>query len=92
MALSAAQLREHLYRLLDQVLETGVPLEIEHKGQRLRIAPAGSRSKLDRVVGRPDSSWETLTRSYGWTGRESDARDPGSTNRARLIPCRRRST
>ncbi|MGH8899018.1 MAG: type II toxin-antitoxin system Phd/YefM family antitoxin [Egibacteraceae bacterium] len=54
MAVSASQLRQDIYRLLDQVLETGVPLEIERRGKRLRIVPAQTRSKLDRVVGRPD--------------------------------------
>ncbi|MGH8884453.1 MAG: type II toxin-antitoxin system prevent-host-death family antitoxin [Egibacteraceae bacterium] len=54
MAVSASQLRQDIYRLLDQVLETGIPLEIERRGKVLRIVPAETRSKLDRVVGRPD--------------------------------------
>lgn len=54
MAVSASQLRQDIYRLLDYVLETGVPLEIERRGKRLWIVPADRRSKLDRVVGRPD--------------------------------------
>ncbi len=37
---TATQLRSNLYHLLDQVLETGIPLEIERKGQILRIVPA----------------------------------------------------
>lgn len=54
MAVSASWLRENIYRLLDQVLETGIPLEIERRGKKLRIVPADRRSKVDRVVGRPD--------------------------------------
>ncbi len=54
MGVTASELRQNIYRLLDQVLETGVPLEIERRGRRLQIVPVGRRSKLDRVVGRPD--------------------------------------
>ncbi len=54
MAMSASELRQNIYRLLDEVLETGVPLEIERKGQRLRIVPEERVSKLDRIVGRED--------------------------------------
>ena len=31
--------RQNIYQLLDQVLDTGVPLEIERKGRKLRIVP-----------------------------------------------------
>lgn len=53
MAVTASELRQDVYRLLDEVLETGVPLEIERKGRKLRIVPAETGSKLDRVVGHP---------------------------------------
>jgi antitoxin (DNA-binding transcriptional repressor) of toxin-antitoxin stability system len=55
MVVSASELRQNVYRLLDQVLESGVPIEIERKGRRLRIVPADTRSKLNRVVGHPGS-------------------------------------
>ncbi len=61
MAVTASQLRADVYRLLDQVLETGVPLEIERGGRRLRIVPAEptdpAGSKLERLKGRgnPDA-------------------------------------
>jgi hypothetical protein len=38
--LTASRLRANVYRVLDQVLETGVPVEIERHGRRLRIVPA----------------------------------------------------
>lgn len=54
MAISPSQLRADVYRLLDQVLETGIPLDIERNGRRLRIVPEDPPSKLDRIVPRPD--------------------------------------
>lgn len=50
MALSASALRNDVYRLLDQVAETGRPLVIERKGRRLRIVREDSGRRLDRLV------------------------------------------
>ncbi|MSQ24305.1 MAG: type II toxin-antitoxin system Phd/YefM family antitoxin [Chloroflexi bacterium] len=55
MAITASELRQNVYRLLDQVLESGVPLEIERNGRILRIVPAEGPSKLDRLVPHPGS-------------------------------------
>lgn len=55
MARSASELRQNIYRLLDEVLETGRPLEIERKGRRLRIIPVEAASRLDRLVPHPDA-------------------------------------
>ena len=49
MAITASQLRQDVYRLLDQVLSTGQPLEIERNGQLLRITPAHAGSRLERL-------------------------------------------
>jgi hypothetical protein len=38
--LTASRLRANVYRVLDQVIETGIPVEIERHGRRLRIVPA----------------------------------------------------
>lgn len=64
MALTASKLRANVYRLLDEVLETGTPLEIERNGKLLVIAPKDEEkqgSKLDNlprrewaIVGDPD--------------------------------------
>jgi len=53
MAVTASELRANIYRLLDQVLETGEPLEIERNGRRLRVVPDERPSKLDRLVPHP---------------------------------------
>lgn len=53
MALTASKLRENIYRILDQVAETGKPVEISRKGKLLRIVADSSeqpnRSKLSRL-------------------------------------------
>ena len=49
MRLTASRLRQDIYRILDEVLETGVPLEIERRGKVLRIVPPQECSKLDSL-------------------------------------------
>ncbi len=39
MPTTASKLRANIYRMLDEVLETGQPLEIERNGKTLVIAP-----------------------------------------------------
>lgn len=53
MTVNPSELRADLYRLLDKVLETGIPLEIERRGRRLRIVADEPSSKLDRLVPHP---------------------------------------
>jgi antitoxin (DNA-binding transcriptional repressor) of toxin-antitoxin stability system len=61
MAISASKLRANVYRLLDEVLESGRPLEIERKGKIVVIAPQEQQSLWERlprregyIVGDPD--------------------------------------
>ncbi len=55
MILTASKLRENVYRVLDQVLETGEPAEIERNGRRrLRIVADDPPSRLSRLVQRTD--------------------------------------
>ncbi len=54
MAVTASQLRQDVYRLLDEVLDTGVPIEIERRGRHLRIVPEEAPSKLARLVPHDD--------------------------------------
>ncbi|HXP86920.1 MAG TPA: hypothetical protein VN841_19480 [Bryobacteraceae bacterium] len=49
MKLTASRLRENIYSILDQVAETGVPVEIERKGRTLRIVADQKPSKLARL-------------------------------------------
>lgn len=53
MPLTASKLRADVYRILDQVLETGVPVEIERRGRMLQIVPVEAPSKLENLSARP---------------------------------------
>jgi len=48
------ELRANIYRLLDEVLETGLPLEISKGGRKLRIVPVERRNRLDNLKPRPE--------------------------------------
>ena len=52
MKVTASKLRQDIYRILDQILETGVPVEIERKGRVLKIVPVTPPSKLGNLVAR----------------------------------------
>jgi hypothetical protein len=61
LATTASKLRANIYRMLDEILETGQPLEIERNGKVLVIAPKEKQSIWDRlprregfIVGDPD--------------------------------------
>ncbi len=60
MRITASKLRENIYRILDEAIETGNPVEVVRKGTVLRIVPEKKPSKLDRLkkrkgfVGDPD--------------------------------------
>lgn len=61
MRITASKLRENVYRILDEVLATGVPVEIERKGRLLRVIavePTSRLAKLERrnyVQGDPEA-------------------------------------
>lgn len=59
--MTVTALRKQLYRVVDEVLESGVPVEIERDGKTVIITPGeGSRSRLARlerrngIVGDPE--------------------------------------
>jgi prevent-host-death family protein len=49
MPVTASALRQDIYRVLDSVLETGVPVEIVRRGRLLRIVPADPPARLARL-------------------------------------------
>ncbi len=59
MSISPTKLRQNLYSILDAVLESGVPAEINRRGKLLRIIPveepeADRLDRLRRLPPRPD--------------------------------------
>lgn len=55
MAITASKLRADVYRILDEVLATGQPVEIRRGGRTLLIVSAdASTSRLARLRPRPD--------------------------------------
>jgi len=61
MRVSPSQLRADIYNLIDRVIETGEPLEIDRNGKIVRLVPPREGSWLERlpvrdgvVVGDPD--------------------------------------
>jgi hypothetical protein len=58
--ISLTGLRNNLFKVIDQVIQTGNPVILERKGHRLKIVMEGENSKLDDlephdcIVGNPD--------------------------------------
>ena len=48
------ELRSDIYKLLEEVLDTGIPLEIQKGNQRLRIVPVEKVDKFKNLVSRPN--------------------------------------
>ena len=53
--ITPTQLRANLYNLLDEVLRTGIPLEIKKGNKNLRIVPVEKVDKLKNLIPRPDA-------------------------------------
>ena len=51
--LSLTKMRSDLYKIMDRVLDTGIPVEIERRGRKIRIVAVAPKSKLDNLVKRP---------------------------------------
>lgn len=74
MTLTTSKLRDDIYNILDGILETGAPVEIERKGRVLRImAEAPPASRVARMKKRPGmingnpEDLETTDWSANWT-------------------------
>ena len=51
---SPTELRSNIYKLLDEVLNSGVPIEINKGGKLLRIVPVAKSNKLQNLISRPN--------------------------------------
>lgn len=52
--ITPTELRSNIFNLLDEVLTTGIPLEINRGGKKLRIVPVEKPDKLQNLVSRPE--------------------------------------
>jgi prevent-host-death family protein len=52
--ITVTELRGNIYNLLDEVLNTGIPIEINKGGKKLKIVPVGKSKKLQNLVSRPN--------------------------------------
>lgn len=60
--LKLSALRTQLFRVVDRIIETGEPVEIERNGHRLvmHLLPATSRGRLDNLNHHPEVWQGTL--------------------------------
>ena len=52
MIISPSKLRENIFQLLDQIIESGETIEIKRKGKILKIVPPKTKNKLDKLIRR----------------------------------------
>ncbi len=73
MGISVSSFRSDIYNILDDVIKTGKPLELDRKGARLAIVPLAAKKKLDNlvkhdvIVGDPQDL-VNLDCTEGWSG------------------------
>jgi len=66
MRVTATELRQNLYRIIDAVLETGESVEIARKGGTVRIVPDTRTTIWDRldvhevILGEIEGPWEGI--------------------------------
>jgi hypothetical protein len=59
MLISVTELRANIYNIVDDVLRTGQPVDIERGGKKLRIMPISNEAavtgKLNKLIARPEA-------------------------------------
>ena len=69
--ISLTALRNNLFKIVDDIIKTGNPVEIERNGHRLKIILEEKRSKLDNlkphdcIVGDPDDLIQIKVGEWG---------------------------
>lgn len=53
-SITPTQLRKNLYNLLDEVINTGIPLQVNRGGKILQITAVEKINKLDKLRSRPE--------------------------------------
>jgi hypothetical protein len=52
MKMTASKVRENIYRILDEIIESGRPVEIKRKGRILKIVSEEPVKKTSRLIQR----------------------------------------
>ena len=55
--ISLTALRSQLFKIVDRVIETGMPVEIERKGHKLKIVLEEKKSKFDNLAKSRFKDW-----------------------------------
>jgi hypothetical protein len=53
MSIKLTELRADLYRIVDHVIETGIPIEIDRNGVKVMLVPERKKSKLENLTAHP---------------------------------------
>ena len=61
MNISTSTLRQNIYKILDKIIETKIPVEIDRKGKKLKITliPTENKNKLQNLKKRKILNCET---------------------------------
>ena len=81
MTLTASKLRENICRILDQVLETGVPVEVRRKG---KVVESLKREMASGLCGLPFGQVMSTALRQEWTRDPSDRIIVGRAQARRL--------
>jgi len=54
-SVTPTELRGNIYKILDEVLETGIPIEINKGGKKLKLIPLNETDKFKNLVSRPET-------------------------------------
>jgi hypothetical protein len=59
MAISITELRANIYNIVDDIIKTGQPVDIERSGKKLRILQVEAQTqvagKLNKLIARPEA-------------------------------------
>ena len=57
MTMTVTELRANIYKIMDNIVKTGQPIDIERSGKKLRIIPINNppEGKLNRLIARPEA-------------------------------------
>ena len=53
-AITPTELRANIYNILEEILRTGIPIEINKGNRRLKIVPIAKVDKFNNLISRPN--------------------------------------